>query len=151
MPSTCSSSLTRRSSVEADPFSQFWYRYLSFCLAHVPESTARPYFKCLLSAVDYLHSHGVSHNDIKPGKSSFSNLSLTKKRIRGTKYHIFINAQQISFYHLAMNLFSSISDSQINGFSHRSMPSMHFKLIYLGVHRSTYHLRELLRVCMMRD
>lgn len=35
--------------------------------ANVPESTARAYFQQLLSAVDYLHAHGVTHNDIKPG------------------------------------------------------------------------------------
>ncbi|GAA6038292.1 hypothetical protein JCM8097_003927 [Rhodosporidiobolus ruineniae] len=32
----------------------------------LPESKAKTYFRQLLSAVDHLHSHGISHNDIKP-------------------------------------------------------------------------------------
>ncbi|KAM0751501.1 kinase-like protein, partial [Meredithblackwellia eburnea MCA 4105] len=32
----------------------------------LPESKARTYFAQLISAVDFLHSHGCSHNDIKP-------------------------------------------------------------------------------------
>ncbi|GAA5830059.1 hypothetical protein JCM11251_006860 [Rhodosporidiobolus azoricus] len=32
----------------------------------LPESKAKVYFRQLLSAVDHLHAHGISHNDIKP-------------------------------------------------------------------------------------
>lgn len=32
----------------------------------VPESKARLYFRQLVSAVDYLHANGCTHNDIKP-------------------------------------------------------------------------------------
>ncbi|KAL8279852.1 hypothetical protein RQP46_007702 [Phenoliferia psychrophenolica] len=32
----------------------------------LPESKARAYFQQLISAVDFLHSHGTTHNDVKP-------------------------------------------------------------------------------------
>lgn len=32
----------------------------------LPEDKAAVYFRQLISAVDYLHAHGYSHNDIKP-------------------------------------------------------------------------------------
>lgn len=32
----------------------------------LPESKARSYFQQLISAVDFLHAHGTTHNDLKP-------------------------------------------------------------------------------------
>ncbi|KAK4051610.1 hypothetical protein OIV83_002750 [Microbotryomycetes sp. JL201] len=40
----------------------------------LPEQSAKPYFRQLLSAVDYLHARGVTHNDIKP-----SNIMLSRQ------------------------------------------------------------------------
>ncbi|KAM0789728.1 hypothetical protein ACM66B_006585 [Microbotryomycetes sp. NB124-2] len=40
----------------------------------IPEALAKPYFQQLVSAVDFLHARGVTHNDIKP-----SNIMLSKR------------------------------------------------------------------------
>ncbi|BGP51840.1 hypothetical protein JCM10450v2_007796 [Rhodotorula kratochvilovae] len=40
----------------------------------LPESRAKVYFRQLLSAVEHLHAHGITHNDIKP-----SNILLSSK------------------------------------------------------------------------
>lgn len=33
---------------------------------NIPETEAKPYFSALISGVAFLHSEGITHNDIKP-------------------------------------------------------------------------------------
>ncbi|GAA6054668.1 hypothetical protein JCM3770_006378 [Rhodotorula araucariae] len=46
----------------------------------LPESRAKVYFRQLLSAVEHLHTHGITHNDIKPSNILLSNKDLSAGR-----------------------------------------------------------------------
>lgn len=46
----------------------------------LPESRAKGYFVQLLSAVEHLHAHGITHNDIKPSNILLSTKDLASGR-----------------------------------------------------------------------
>ncbi|GAA5908847.1 hypothetical protein JCM8208_005599 [Rhodotorula glutinis] len=46
----------------------------------LPESRAKNYFRQLLSAVEHLHAHGITHNDIKPSNILLSHKDLALGR-----------------------------------------------------------------------
>ncbi|GAA5848645.1 hypothetical protein JCM9279_002727 [Rhodotorula babjevae] len=46
----------------------------------LPESRAKGYFRQLLSAVEHLHAHGITHNDIKPSNILLSHKDLALGR-----------------------------------------------------------------------